>query len=420
MDLPPTEPSPEAGRTPPQPDRDRPLRVLLVDNIRNEIGGGHLVLARLANRFHRHPGLGVEPFVLMDDTKGFCARFLDPGVPVERYSLPGSVKGIDRRSSPLTILPRMLSAGVFALSFGARLVSLCRRHGIGLVHANGITPLVLCAAAVKLSGRKLVYHLHDTLLSPDGGGNMSTGGQRILRFFMKGFADAVVANSQFTADTVPASCRRLAGKLTVIHNGIEINGGEPAPRLREGRLRLLSFGRLDSRKGFQMGIEAVELLRARWGIEVEYTILGEGPYRADLESLSCRLGVADLVCIPGFSDDVAGRIRESDAVLVPSLWQEPFGLTVIESMVERRVVVASAVGGIPEIIEDGRTGMLVGLEDMPRQIAERVAMIAASPDTSDLIALRARQTVLERFSMDRMAAGLTSLYSSVMGGEPRG
>ncbi len=273
----------------------------------------------------------------------------------------------------------------------------------------------MCAIPARFSGARTVFHLHDALLSPSEGGNIGGFARKALIFFMRHFADGVIANSEFVRETVVSLEPRLAGRTFAIHNGIDpsaarFSDGERAP----GAIRLLSMGRMDWRKGFQCGIEAVAILKDRHGIDAEYTVLGVGACLEELSALARTLGVEDRVVFPGFVDSVAERIAASDMVLVPSLWQEPFGLTVIESMACRKPVIASRVGGIPEIIEDGVNGFLVSPERAAEEIVQKILMMLRNPGLAEDMSERARATVLEKFTIETSALRTRLFYDRLL------
>jgi glycosyltransferase involved in cell wall biosynthesis len=391
------------------------VRVLLADFIRSEIGGGHMVLARLANRFAGDPARGVTPVVFVSDMSGFSDRFLNEGVARISFRFPGSLRRVDRRSGPLAAFALLARLTPFLFSFTYRLTRLCVRERVDLIHANGMTMLALAVVPSLLSRTKLVFHMHDALLTEDEGGNMSRGGRNALLFLAGRFASAVIANSDFVRNAAVSADPRLAPVTVTIHNGVEET--PPGPRrvrTRSDALKVLSFGRLVPEKGFAKGLEAVAILKDRHGIDVEYSILGVGPDSERLAGLAASLGISEKVRLPGFVDDVRNWIAEADVVLVPSLWQEPFGLTVIEAMACGRPVVATRVGGIPEIVTDGEDGFLIDPGNAADEAAARIASLAADPATGARMAARAAETVRKRFTMDVMAGQVAALYSSLV------
>jgi glycosyltransferase involved in cell wall biosynthesis len=139
----------------------------------------------------------------------------------------------------------------------------------------------------------------------------------------------------------------------------------PAPYKRQqfqrtnfgARSRELAFlGRLVSDKGVDVALRALAKLETL-GLKPRFTIMGDGPEREPLESLARELHLADRVCFTGIpsAEDLVSNLNDHEILLVPSLWQEPFGLVAVEGIACGCAVIASAGGGLPEAI--GRCGL---------------------------------------------------------------
>ena len=147
-----------------------------------------------------------------------------------------------------------------------------------------------------------------------------------------------------------------------------------------GTRRLLALGRLHRNKGFDILIRALALLP-----DVQAVIAGEGPERHALEQLARELGVANRLSLPGWSDDQAALLAACDMLVCPSRI-EPLGNVIIEAFSASRPVVAAAVAGPLELIDPGRTGILVPPED-PIRLAAAIRTVL---DDRDLAAALAR------------------------------
>jgi spore coat protein SA len=179
--------------------------------------------------------------------------------------------------------------------------------------------------------------------------------------------------------------------------------GEPAP------FSILYVGRLTQDKGVHVLIDAFALtLRQFPGARL--TIAGSS-FFADAPRTAYEVGLAARAATWAHAIEFTGfvpheRLRflyaQADVVVVPSVWQEPSGLVVLEAMASRTCVVASRVGGIPELIADGQTGLLVPPGDPPA-LAAALAILLTDPALRARLSASARQAVLERFTYDRLA-----------------
>ena len=195
----------------------------------------------------------------------------------------------------------------------------------------------------------------------------------------------------------------------VIENGIE--AGLP-PALGSPGGRCLGFlGRLVEQKNPLLLLEVLGALRAE---DYRLVVIGDGPLLGPLRRRAEALGLSDRVELPGSLPRAAalGRLRSVDVLLLPSLW-EGLPFTPLEAMAMGIPVVANAVGGLKEIIEDGRSGILIQGTD-PADYAAAVRRLTAAPALRTAIIARARQVVAERFSWAAAQQVYVDIYRSAL------
>jgi glycosyltransferase involved in cell wall biosynthesis len=195
-------------------------------------------------------------------------------------------------------------------------------------------------------------------------------------------------------------------KVEVIHYGLDelprpwgTNAPDPVP---EGARILLCVCRLEPQKGVDVAIRA--LAEAP---DTHLVVLGEGPQRRELEQLARELGVR--VYMPGRVPDVAAWLRRADLLVHPVRW-EGFGLALLEAMLASLPIVATRVSSIPEIVADGRTGVLVPPDDPPA-LAAAVRRVLADPAE---YGQRGHTRALAEFSVARMADRTLAVYEQAM------
>jgi glycosyltransferase involved in cell wall biosynthesis len=190
-----------------------------------------------------------------------------------------------------------------------------------------------------------------------------------------------------------------------------------APPIHEVRdtARLLFVGRLIERKGAEYAIRAVARLRQQ-GRAVRLTILGDGPERTRLVALIDELGVRDAVDLAGAlpHDAVAAHCRSATLLLMPAVtdWkgeQEGFGMVLVEAMASGLPIVATRSGGIPDVVTDGVTGLLVPERDSTA-LAAAAARLLDDPGLAAKMADAARGDLEARFSPKGLAEGFDAVY----------
>jgi phosphatidylinositol alpha-1,6-mannosyltransferase len=222
-------------------------------------------------------------------------------------------------------------------------------------------------------------------------------------------ATLVVANTAHTRHILSARFGVDAGRIVVLHPGVDAGRFTPAPLDPSVRQRLgwhdrrvvLTVGALQKRKGQDMMIRALPAIRARCP-DVLYVMIGDGRDRAYLERLIAEQNVRDLVQLRGVPTDeeLIESYQQCDLFALPNREVdsdiEGFGIVLIEAQACGKPVVAGTSGGAPEALDPGRTGELVPSET-PDRLAAVVAGLLENPDRRTAMGNRGREWVLSRF-----------------------
>ncbi len=204
--------------------------------------------------------------------------------------------------------------------------------------------------------------------------------------------------------------------VSLVYNGVDLdryNRTEACCTLPEeyglppGSQIVGVIGRLEPEKGHPTLIDAWPLV-LRVVPNAILLIVGEGSRREALEQQVAGLGIARQVIFAGRRDDVPEVTAALDVAVLPS-YREAQGLTILEAMALSRPVVASNVGGIPEMIEDGRTGLLVPPHDAPALAAALTRLLTNHP-LADMLARAGHDLVHERFCVELMVSAIEDLY----------
>jgi glycosyltransferase involved in cell wall biosynthesis len=192
----------------------------------------------------------------------------------------------------------------------------------------------------------------------------------------------------------------------IVHYGIEDGG--PASAYAGGGPRLLCVGRLIPIKGHIVLFRALAQARSRVpGVTLD--IAGRGPLEPALRSYARELGLEGAVRFLGFVSPVQRAIEESAIVVVPSLG-EGFGMVALEAMERSRPVIASAVGGLPEIVAHGRTGLVVPSSDA-EALADAIVELASDLPQAAAMGAAARERALQEFTPRRCVERVEALYA---------
>ena len=191
-------------------------------------------------------------------------------------------------------------------------------------------------------------------------------------------ADRVVAVSHAQGNAAQATMPALESKLSIIPNALPLPDFTPT-EWSFSQPMMLCVGRLRPEKGFDVAIRAMAGLRGK-GIAARLVIAGDGTEKNPLQSLAIELGVSEQVEFCGWitPDAVSSLIGTATIVLVPSRWAEPFGLVALQAAQMGRPTIASRIGGLPEIVEHGETGILVA-PDNADALCEAIQFLLSDP-----------------------------------------
>jgi glycosyltransferase involved in cell wall biosynthesis len=196
----------------------------------------------------------------------------------------------------------------------------------------------------------------------------------------------------------------------IVHYGISARDG--ATPFAGAEPRLLCIGRLIPIKGHLVLLRALAQARGRVpGVTLD--LAGRGPLEPALKEYVRELGLEDAVRFLGFVSPVQRAVEDAAIVVVPSLG-EGFGMVALEAMERARPVIASAVGGLPEIVVDGETGLVVPSGDADA-LAKAIVALAADLDRCAAMGEAGRRRALAEFTPERSAHRIEELYAGALG-----
>ncbi len=288
---------------------------------------------------------------------------------------------------------------------------------IEVLHAHDFYSGVLGVTAARLTRTKVIAAQRHLRLSDR---RVHDWGTR----YIHRLAHRLLVNAEGIRDYILKMGSVRPDKIVVIHNGL--NAPADVQTTREERRRALlaelglgagvkligSVAGLKPVKGHRYLIEAAAAVM-KTDPRVHLVLVGEGELRDEISAQAARLGVSARLHLLGARTDSAQLAAAFDLVVLASL-HEGLPNAVMEAMVAGSPVVATAVGGVPELIRDGETGYLLPPADA-EALARRIEFALSQSERSDLIAMAGRRFVIERYGMERMVAAVEGLYDEVIG-----
>ena len=273
-----------------------------------------------------------------------------------------------------------------------------------VVHLSGFGPSALFVLqAQQTSQAPLLVTLHSS--------NTLSAKRATLFERTLARADWVSACSRAMLDAARDCVPAITQRSTVVYNGVPTPSAPPMP-LPYAPSRLLSLGHLAEHKGYDLVLRAAPALIARFPT-LRIVLAGDGPARATLERHAREAGIAAAVEIPGLvpRTAVADLINRATVVVVPSR-RESFGLVAVEAALLERPVVATRVGGLPEIVVHDETGLLVEPDDSAA-LADAMAFLLDNPQMARRMGARARTRAQRLFAVGSQCDAYVELYEQI-------
>jgi glycosyltransferase involved in cell wall biosynthesis len=373
------------------------VRVLYLIDSLGPGGAEHLLAASLP--FLRRAGV-VPSVVALQEQQGnpVAARIEAQGIPVCELGIR-----------------RLRQRGAYA-----RVRDTIRAAAPDVVHTQLEFSAVLGIPAARRLGLPTIATLH-TLDEPPPRSRLALH-FRLMAWALRR-ARRVIAVSEITRRHYLDRARLRPERVMTIHNGIDPSAFQAPPGERDAARRelgldasapvLVTVAVQREPKGIQHMLAALPEVAAAFPA-VRYLLVGDGPHRRALEGLAARLGVADRVVFAGARDDVPRLLAAADLFVLPSL-TEALPTVVAEAMAAGLPIVATTVGGIPEMVGHGEAALLVPPSD-PAALAAAVCRLLANPRQAAAMGRAGRRVVAARFDIRAQAKALADDYRALAAG----
>jgi glycosyltransferase involved in cell wall biosynthesis len=305
-----------------------------------------------------------------------------------------------------------------------RLAGIIKQWGAQVVHAHGAKAGLLARAACLMLRKRpaTVITAHNFVYT----GSLRGWQQKLFQGAENSLltlTDRVIAVSQSLREEILASQAITPDKVCTIYNGLDvqdystISAKQEAKKKAKQRLGLNpqlpvvgTVGRFAPQKGLAYFIKMVACLEQQLP-GMQYLIVGDGPLRGNVESMAKGLGVRENITFTGYLSDIIPALKAMDIFIQPSL-SEGLGITVLEALASRLPVIATAVGGLPEIITHGENGLLVPAGS-GRLLADQVLSLCSDPQYAQSLASRGFEQVAKKFSLSEMISATEAVYREV-------
>ena len=400
------------------PDAVPVARVLLLDHTAS-LGGAELALLHLVQAID--PGKCTPVVVLFADGP-LVEKLTKAGV--ETHVLPLSPRVVRSSKDNLGLSSLFRLRDVLETVFYVfRLARFLRAQRAALVHTNSLKADIIGGLAARLARIPLLWHVRDSIVVD----YLPRMVVIIFRRLSRILPDFVVANSHATlANLFPPS--RPNSRASVVHDGVPAKMLTLEPDLEVEKsseteapsttIRIGLVGRISPWKGQHIFLQAAAKVRQRCP-GVFFQIIGsalfqEQDYEQEVRALATSLHLDDCVEFTGFRDDVPALISRLDILVHASTTGEPFGQVITEGMAAGKPVVATAGGGVPEIVVHGQTGLLVPMNAVD-PMAEAIFSLLADPAAARRMGRLGRQRVIEHFTVTLTARRIEAVYAQVLG-----
>lgn len=389
-----------------------------------KISGGEIALLNLIKALDR---TRYTPVVVLASGGPLARKLTQDGVETHVIPLPLSVINTRKDVLGLNSLTRLRQAGL-CIRYAVKLAVWARRRKVDLIHTNSLKADLYGGLAARLAGIPVLWHVRDRITD----GYLPAPVAAAFRWMARTLPQAVVTNSESTLRCLDVSRPRTAAgqegvsdgglprQMHVVHDGFDPEQFKDIPAATSSfpeRPVVALVGRISPWKGQHIFLEAAAQVRNNFP-QVRFLIVGaalfeEHDYERGLHEIVERHGLEDTVEFLGFQEDVPRILGQADLVVHASTLGEPFGQVVIEGMAAGRPVIATDGGALPEIIQGGRTGLLVPMGNAGA-MAQAVEALLSDPARAHAMGIAGQLHARQHFTNRHVARNIEKVYEKVL------
>lgn len=384
--------------------------ILFIEHGAKIIGGGHFSTLLLIKSLNRRL---FNPVVVCSNENYFTDESRKLGAKVEIVKISKKITSIYRvriKYNPLSLFNYVLHIVIAII----RIAHFIKKNNIHIVHPCDNLTRIIGGMAAKLTGRHAVCHVRDELVS-------NSFINRILKVFILLSMDKVIAVSDKIKKLLEGP-GNISKKVVTIYNGVDlylfnpdnVNGNSIREKLgvKEGMVLIAIIGALIPLKGHIILFRALKKLKDDGFINIACLVVGSGPEDGGLQNFIKENDLNENVFFVGFRKDIPCILSETDILVLPS-FTEAFPRVVIEAMAMKVPVVATNVGGIPEAIENQKTGLLIPPGDTDA-LCSAIKLLVENPDMRIKMGTEGRERAEMLFANEKNIKKIEMLYFDVL------
>lgn len=298
-----------------------------------------------------------------------------------------------------------------------RILKIIKRYHIDLVHTNSIV-VIEGAIAAKIARIPHIWHIRE-LLDDDPYFKFVLGTKSVFRL-VSFFSTRIICISNAVKKKIAEYCS--TDKTVIIYNGVSLSEFKSSIqgevfrkrfKINSSTLLVGIVGIVIRRKGHKDFIRAAAEVRQVIS-NVKFVIVGsvDKQYLAELKNLVVELNLEKDIIFTGFQKNIPAVMRTIDLLVVPS-WAEPFGRVIIEAMAAEKPVIAANTGGPPEIIVNGKTGLLIPPKN-PTTLAKAIVTLLQNPEKAKTMGKMGYLRVKEKFSAELYVKNIENVYLNML------
>jgi glycosyltransferase involved in cell wall biosynthesis len=396
---------------------DQPATILFLDHTA-KLGGGEINLFNLLLHIDK---VRFKPLVVLGEDGALADKMRKVGIETYILPLPDYVANTRKDSIGAASLLKIRLIGA-VLAYSWRLAALIKSSGASLVHTNSLKADIIGGIAGKITRTPVVWHIRDRIEID----YLPAPVTFVFRWLCRVVPSFIVANSNATLATlhlpggapqavVNSSHPSITATSAIVPEGIPQRN--PVSKSHPEKILIGLVGRITRWKGQHIFLKAAALVRSRFP-SVNFQIIGsamfgEEAYEREIHAMAKSLALDGCVEFMGFRNDVPKLMAEFDILVHASTTGEPFGQVITEAMIVGKPVVATRGGGVPEIVQEGVTGLLVPMGDATA-MADAICELLSDPRRAKEMGLAGRTRVLKYFTVDVSARRIASIYRKLL------